>query len=90
MAKGKKPGSPKTGGRQPGSPNQNTKAVKDALWSAFNGIGGLRTFQLWALENQTEFYKLWSRMMPTELTGEGGGPLKIEVMVNLVGSQDPS
>ena len=32
-----------------------------------------------AKENETEFYKLWSKMIPHEVAGEGGGPMIVVV-----------
>jgi hypothetical protein len=34
----------------------------------------------WAEGNQTEFYRIYSKLLPTEVTGEGGGPLKFELI----------
>lgn len=37
---GRKPGSQKTGGRQKGTPNKLTKAVKDVIAGAAEALGG--------------------------------------------------
>jgi hypothetical protein len=29
--------------------------------------------------NPGDFYRLWSRIIPTQVTGEGGGPLQVQV-----------
>jgi hypothetical protein len=73
MAKGKK-----TGGRQKGTPNKATAAVKEALTEAFDGLGGIPALIKWGRANATEFYKLWSRLLPQEVTGKDGGPIQIE------------
>lgn len=70
MAKGKK-----TGGRKPGSLNKTTKAFKEAVLDAFNQIGGTEALVLWGMENQTEFYKIASRLIPHEVTGPEGAPM---------------
>lgn len=74
MATGKK-----TGGRSAGTPNKQTVAVKQCLINAFEQIGGWQNLAKWGMENQTEFYKLWARMIPHEVTGEDGGDLKVTI-----------
>lgn len=66
----------KTGGRQKGTPNKTTKNAREAFQMAFDGLGGYSRLQAWALENQTDFYKLYARLIPVEHVGEGGeGPI---------------
>jgi len=31
----------------------------------------------WAQGNETEFYKLWGRMLPQEVSGPEGGPIEL-------------
>jgi hypothetical protein len=57
-------------GRKKGVPNKATKAVKEALQEAFEGLGGVPSLIAWAKEEPTEFYKLWSKIMPTEVKAE--------------------
>ncbi len=42
-------------------------AVTVALTQAFEGLGGVFGLIKWAEDNQTDFYKLWARMMPHEI-----------------------
>lgn len=77
--RGKKPGSPKTGGRKKGTPNRTTTAVKEALEHAFKGIGGKAAFTRWAKENPEEFYKLWVKLLPREIDA------RIDASVNATG-----
>ena len=65
MAKGKK-----TGGRTKGVPNKTTPAAKEAFALAFEGIGGVAELMAWAKLNKTEFFKLYARLIPVELSGE--------------------
>lgn len=64
----------KTGGRKKGSVNKTTTAVKEALISAFEELGGVPSLVEWGRLNETEFYKLWVKVLPQEvnasLTGE--------------------
>lgn len=64
-------------GRVKGVRNKSTLAVKEALTAAFEGLGGVKTLQDWAHENQTEFYKLWAKMLPTEVKADVGGGITI-------------
>ncbi len=62
-------------GRKPGSSNKTTAAVKDALDKAFNKLGGVKSLADWAGSNQTEFYKLWVKMLPQEVKADISGEL---------------
>lgn len=62
-------------GRKKGVPNKTTVAVKEALALAFEGVGGVPALKVWAEEHPTEFYKLWAKLLPTEITGKDGKPL---------------
>lgn len=75
MAKGKK-----TGGRQPGSVNKTTASVKAALMQAFDERGGVPALLVWAQEQPSEFYKLWGRLAPTEVSADVSGGLVIRVV----------
>lgn len=60
---------PKTGGRKKGTPNKLTSVAKDAFAFAFDEAGGATALAEWAIENRTEFYKLYARLIPTEFAG---------------------
>ncbi len=62
----------KTGGRQKGTPNKTTTQAKEAIAKAYASIGGDDTFADWAKDNQTEFYKLFARLLPVEGPGADG------------------
>jgi len=66
-------GHPRYGGRTKGTPNKVTTAFKAAVLVAFDSIGGEKQFAAWAEKNQTEFYKIASRLIPHEVVGPGGG-----------------
>lgn len=67
-------------GRKAGVPNKLSGGVKSNIIGVFDKIGGRDAMALWAQANQTEFYKLYGRLLPTEVTGEGGGPLTVKVV----------
>lgn len=63
-------------GRPKGEPNKLTKSAREAFALAFEESGGYEQLTAWAKENQTEFYKLYARLIPVEHVGAGGeGPI---------------
>lgn len=86
MAKGKK-----TGGRVAGTPNKLSGSVKASLQAVYELRGGDQALLSWAQENQTEFYKLWGRMLPQEVSGPNGGdiPVRASLSVGFIGVREP-
>jgi hypothetical protein len=70
MAKGRK-----TGGRVAGTPNKNTTALKDAIMAALNTVGGQAYLERVAKEDPRTFCTLLGKVLPMQVTGEGGGPI---------------
>lgn len=66
--------------RPKGAQNKLSRAAKDNIAAVFVRLGGTAQMAVWAKENQTEFYRLYARLIPTELTGAGGGPLTVEIV----------
>ncbi len=66
-------------GRPKGLQNKTTVAVKEAFQEAFNGIGGIPAFIAWAQDekNQGEFYKLFAKLLPLQVSGDKENPLEI-------------
>lgn len=79
MAKGRR-----TGGRKKGTPNKTTAQTKAALTTAFTKLGDVKGLVAWAEENRTEFYRLWSKLIPTEVTGEDGGAIQQALTIRVV------
>jgi hypothetical protein len=69
----------KRGGRAPGSQNKVTTTVKDNMLAVFNRLGGTHKMAEWAEANLTEFYKLYARLIPTDvkLSGDADNPLQV-------------
>jgi len=67
---GKPVGSPKTGGRAPGSLNKVTATVKDNVIEVFNMIGGLDAMAEWATEHRTDFFRLYAKLLPLQVEAE--------------------
>lgn len=57
----------KTGGRQKGTPNKSTATAKQAFQDAFDELGGVASLVTWAKLNETDFYKLFSKLIPQDV-----------------------
>jgi hypothetical protein len=56
----------KTGGRRKGAPNKVTATARENIMAVFTRLGGVDAMAEWASENQTEFYKLYARLIPAQ------------------------
>lgn len=79
-AKGRKKGTPKTGGRAAGTPNKTTASVKEALTTAFDGLGGTLALTNWGKANPTQFYALWAKLLPQEVSAKVDQSVSVEVV----------
>ena len=70
------------GGRQKGTPNKTTAKVKEAMELAFEGIGGVPALIDWAEDNQTEFYKLFVKLLPVQVDANVAGSIAVEHSVS--------
>jgi len=66
-------------GRPPG-PNRVTLSVRSALEAAFQGLGGVPALIAWAEKEPAEFYRLWGKLLPRNVTLEGGAQLGIVIL----------
>ena len=71
---------PKHGGRKKGSLNKSTIAMREAMVQVFAEMQATTGrenghFLDWALGNSTDFYKMTTRLLPHQVTGEEGGPV---------------
>ena len=86
-ARGKKPGE-RFGGRKAGTPNKTTRAAKEALAWAFDELGGAEALVIWANAEEANlkaFYTvMWPKLLPLQVTGEGGGPVAVTEVIRLV------
>lgn len=69
----------KTGGRQKGTPNKQTAAIKDMIVQALDNAGGAEYLQRQASENPAAFMTLVGKVLPMQVTGEDGGALQIVI-----------
>lgn len=76
---GRPKGTPKTGGRQKGTPNRTTVAAKEAIEQAAQGLGGVQRMIEWAKEdplNERTFWgTIYPKLLPLQVTGNNGAPL---------------
>jgi hypothetical protein len=85
---GRPKGSPKTGGRKAGTPNRVTADLKAAVLAAFDQAGGVSYLVSLAKTNSTAFCTLLGKVLPTQITGNGGGPLETRHTFDLANLTD--
>lgn len=68
-------------GREKGVPNRTTKLLKDAILQAAEKAGGkdglVGYLSTQAKKNPKAFLGLLGKVLPMQVTGEGGGPVHI-------------
>jgi hypothetical protein len=81
----------KFGGRVAGTPNKLSATVKDNVISVFNDIGGTEHMKTWAMDNPNQFYNIYAKLLPIDITGELDHNLKIsKIEIEIVDSQTAS
>jgi hypothetical protein len=75
---GRKPGTPKTGGRVKGTPNRITADVKAMVLGALNAVGGQKYLEEQAHENPVAFMSLLGKVLPLTIGGDPDNPVRIE------------
>ncbi len=78
-------GLPKTGGREKGTPNKATAAVKEAIVAAFHEVGGKDYLVLVARSDPRVFCTLLSKLVPAQIRAEleGSEPPQIFVVTGI-------
>lgn len=70
-------------GRPKGSVNKTTALLKDAILKAADLAGGEQGLtgylQVQAVENPGPFMSLLGKVLPMQVAGEGGGPVKMVI-----------
>jgi hypothetical protein len=66
---------PKTGGRKAGTPNKMTAELKDMILKALDNAGGVDYLVSTAGTHPAAFLSLVGKVLPMQVTGEGGGPV---------------
>ena len=66
-------------GRPKGSSNKITKDIREAVSRAFERVGGENYLAKVAMEDPKTFCTLLGKVLPLQISGEGGGPARIVV-----------
>ena len=77
-------GAPKTGGRQVGTPNKISGALREMILGALDDAGGQAYLMRQAEENPGPFLTLLGKVLPTTLSGDSDNPLKVYQQVAYV------
>jgi hypothetical protein len=84
---GRKKGTPKTGGRQKGTPNKTTALLKDAILLAAQAAGGAKGIvgylEAQAAENPGPFMTLLGKVLPTQIGGDPDNPVSHKHVVEV-------
>lgn len=75
---------PESAGRKKGSVNKTTVAAKQAFQLAFDQVGGVEKLVEWANKNQTDFYKLYGRLIPQDVNANMSGAVKVDGTIKFV------
>jgi hypothetical protein len=70
---------PVSPGRPKGVPNKVNGLIKDMIVQALDNAGGVEYLTRQASLNPGPFMTLLGKVLPTQITGDGGGPVKISV-----------
>lgn len=70
-------------GRPKGVPNKQTAQLKDMILKALDGAGGVTYLEKRANDPRTAaaFLGLVGKVLPMQVTGEGGGPIGLSINV---------
>jgi hypothetical protein len=76
-------------GRPKGVPNKTTAAAKDAIAQAAEALGGSARLVEWAQSDPLNERAFWSsiypKLLPLQVTGEGGGAVQMNWQIDFVG-----
>ena len=78
----------KTGGRQKGTPNKTTAALKDAILIAFEQAGGEDYLLRVANTDPKTFCTLLGKVLPMQVTGAGGGAIQYQIVTGVPRDDD--
>jgi hypothetical protein len=67
-------------GRVAGIPNKITRDVKEMILGALSGVGGQKYLEEQAIANPNAFMVLVGKVLPLQVSGEGGGPMILKLI----------
>lgn len=75
-------------GRKPGVPNALSTAAKDVIQQASERLGGVDRLVTWVQSDPANEKVWWGtiypKLIPLQLTGDGGGPVETVTTIRLV------
>ncbi|MGS1076653.1 hypothetical protein [Pseudoxanthomonas beigongshangi] len=77
---GRKPGTPKTGGRKKGTPNKMTGQLKEMILTALDTAGGVGYLVEQSEKNPTAFLTLVGKVLPMTVQGDPENPLHYTIV----------
>ena len=77
MAQFRKGQSGNPAGRPRGAINLLSRTAKASVQQCFEDMGGLPAFVEWAKKNPTQFYQLYAKLLPHEVSGEDDGGVTV-------------
>lgn len=66
------------GGRPKGSLDKGNALIREMIAQALDQVGGVEYLAETALTHQAAFLALVGKVMPVQITGEGGGPVQYQ------------
>jgi hypothetical protein len=66
-------------GKPKGTPNKLSASVKANIAQVFENLGGVVGMTKWAKANPDEFYKIYPRLLPLEVSGEEGAGITVVI-----------
>lgn len=70
-------------GRPKGVPNKLTRDIKEMIVGALHAKGGQKYLEQAADKNMAAFLALVGRVLPLQVSGEGGGAIPIQVITGV-------
>lgn len=71
-------------GRPKGSLDKGNAMIREMIVDALNGVGGVEYLESTARSHPAAFLSLIGKVMPIQVTGDGGGPVETVTRVELV------
>jgi hypothetical protein len=82
---GRKPGTPKTGGRKSGTTNKVTGLARDAIAVAAERLGGIDRLVKWVREdpvNERVFWgNIYTKLLPLQVAGDPDAPVVSKLII---------
>ncbi len=68
---------PKRVGRAKGVPNKLSSTAKENIIAVFTRLNGTAGMARWAKKHQTDFYRIYARLLPVEMEGSLNIPVTL-------------